>query len=81
VPPYLRTIVEDAVEAFDSIFLRPSHLGNRNIAPRQAHPLPYNVLTTGLQVLTARDTLTGLTKARFDNQLFKTNKALLEFAD
>jgi hypothetical protein len=31
--------------------------------------------------LTARDTLTGLAKARFDNQLFKTNKALLEFAD
>jgi hypothetical protein len=30
--------------------------------------------------LTARDTLTGLAKARFDNQLFKTNKALLEFA-
>jgi hypothetical protein len=32
-------------------------------------------------VLTARDTLTGLTKARFDNQLLKTNKALLEFTD
>ena len=31
--------------------------------------------------MTARDTLTGLAKARFDNQLFKTNKALLEFAD
>jgi hypothetical protein len=46
--------------------------------------LPHNVLTTsptGLQVLTARDTLTGLAKARFDNQLLKTNKALLEFAD
>ena len=31
--------------------------------------------------MTARDTLTGLAKARFDNQLLKTNKALLEFAD
>ena len=31
--------------------------------------------------MTARDTLTGLAKARFDNQLFKTNKALLEFAE
>ena len=31
--------------------------------------------------MTVRDTLTGLVKARFDNQLFKTNKALLEFAD
>jgi hypothetical protein len=31
--------------------------------------------------LTARDTLTGLAKARFDSQLLKTNKALLEFAD
>ena len=31
--------------------------------------------------MTARDTLTGLAKARLDNQLFKTNKALLEFAD
>jgi hypothetical protein len=32
-------------------------------------------------VLTARDTLTGLAKARLDNQLLKTNKTLLEFAD
>jgi hypothetical protein len=31
--------------------------------------------------LTARDNLTGLAKARFDSQLRKTNKALLEFAD
>jgi hypothetical protein len=31
--------------------------------------------------LTAKDALTGLAKARFDNQLLKTNKALLEFAD
>ena len=31
--------------------------------------------------MTARDTLTGLAKVRFDNQLLKTNKALLEFAD
>ena len=31
--------------------------------------------------MTAKDTLTGLAKARFNNQLFKTNKALLEFAD
>jgi hypothetical protein len=31
--------------------------------------------------MTARDTLTGLVKARFDNHLLKTNKALLEFAD
>jgi hypothetical protein len=31
--------------------------------------------------LTARDTLTGLARARFGNQLFKTNRALLEFAD
>ena len=30
---------------------------------------------------TLTDTLTGLTEARFDNQLLKTNKALLEFAD
>ena len=30
--------------------------------------------------MTARDGLTGLAKARFDNQLIKTNKALLEFA-
>jgi hypothetical protein len=28
-----------------------------------------------------RDTLTGLAGARFDNQLFKANKPLLEFAD
>jgi len=40
-----------------------------------------DLTATGLQVLTVRDTLTGLAKARFDNQLFKTNKALLEFAD
>src|SRR3954453_16592117 len=39
-----------------------------------------DLTATGLQVLTVRDTLTGLAKARFDNQLFKTNKALLEFA-
>jgi hypothetical protein len=39
-----------------------------------------DLTATGLQVLTARDTLTGLSKARFDNQLFKTNKVLLEFA-
>jgi hypothetical protein len=32
-------------------------------------------------VLTAREGFTGLAKARFDNQLLKTNKALLEFAD
>jgi hypothetical protein len=31
--------------------------------------------------MTARDTLTGLAKARFDNHLLKTNKALLEYAD
>jgi hypothetical protein len=31
--------------------------------------------------LTPRDTLTVLAKARFDSQLLKTNKALLEFAD
>ena len=31
--------------------------------------------------MTARNTLTGLAKARFDNQLFKTNKVLLEFVD
>src|SRR5436305_6481 len=30
---------------------------------------------------TARDTLTGLAKARFDNQLLKTNKELLAFPD
>ena len=40
-----------------------------------------DLTATGLQVLTARDALTGLAKARFDNQLLKTNKALLEFAD
>src|SRR5271170_5772464 len=40
-----------------------------------------DLTATGLQVLTARDTLTSLAKARFDNQLFKTNKTLLEFAD
>jgi hypothetical protein len=32
-------------------------------------------------VLTAREGLIGLAKARFDNQLLKTNKALLEFVD
>jgi hypothetical protein len=31
--------------------------------------------------LLARDTLTGLVKVRFDNQLLKSNKALLEFVD
>jgi hypothetical protein len=40
-----------------------------------------DLTASGLQVLTARDNLTGLAKARFDNQLFQTNKALLEFAD
>ena len=40
-----------------------------------------DMTATGLQVLTARDSLTGLAKARFDNQLIKTNKALLEFAE
>jgi hypothetical protein len=40
-----------------------------------------DLTATGLQVLTARDALTGLAKAKFDNQLLKTNKALLEFAD
>jgi hypothetical protein len=40
-----------------------------------------DITATGLQVLTARDGLTGLAKARFDNQLVKTNKALLEFAE
>jgi hypothetical protein len=44
-------------------------------------PLFNDLAATRLQVLTARDTLTGLTKARFDNQLLKTNKPLLEFAD
>jgi MULE transposase domain len=39
-----------------------------------------DITTTGLQVLTARDGLTGLAKTRFDSQLIKTNKALLEFA-
>jgi hypothetical protein len=31
--------------------------------------------------LTVRDILTGVAEAGFDNQLLKTNKALLEFAD
>ena len=31
--------------------------------------------------MTAKDAFTGLAKAMFDNQLLKTNKALLEFAD
>ena len=39
-----------------------------------------DITATGLQVLNARDNLTGLAKARFDAQLVKTNKALLEFA-
>ena len=39
-----------------------------------------DITATGLQVLTARDGLSGLARARFDNQLVKTNKALLEFA-
>jgi hypothetical protein len=39
-----------------------------------------NITATGLQVLTARESLTGLAKARFDSQLIKTNNALLEFA-
>jgi hypothetical protein len=39
-----------------------------------------NITATGLQVLSARDNLTGLAKARFDSQLIKTNKALLQFA-
>jgi hypothetical protein len=39
-----------------------------------------DITATGLQVLNARDDLTGLAKARFDAQLVKTSKALLEFA-
>jgi hypothetical protein len=31
--------------------------------------------------MTVREGLTGLTKARFENQLIKTNKALLDFAE
>jgi hypothetical protein len=39
-----------------------------------------DITATCLQVLTTRDGLTGLARARFDSQLIKTNKALLEFA-
>ena len=39
-----------------------------------------DITATNLQVLTARDGLTGLTRARFDSQLIKPNKPLLEFA-
>jgi hypothetical protein len=38
-----------------------------------------DITATELQVLTARDGLSGLARARFDNQLVKTNKALVEF--
>jgi hypothetical protein len=36
---------------------------------------------TGLQVLSAKDGVISLAKARFDSQLIKTNKALLDFAE
>ena len=39
-----------------------------------------DITISGLQVLDARDNLIGLAKVRFDNQLMKTNKALLDFA-
>ena len=39
-----------------------------------------DVTASGLQVLRARDNLTGLAKARFESQLVKTNNALLQFA-
>lgn len=39
-----------------------------------------DIIASGLQALDARDNLTGLAKARFDSQLIKTNKALLDFA-
>ena len=39
-----------------------------------------NITASSLQVLRARDNLTGLAKARFESQLVKTNNALLEFA-
>ena len=39
-----------------------------------------NITASGLQVLRARDNLTGLAKARFESQLVKTNNALLQFA-
>src|SRR2546423_14964990 len=39
-----------------------------------------DLTATGLQILTVREGLTGLAKARFENQLMKTNKALLDFA-
>ena len=40
-----------------------------------------DLTATGLQILTVREGLTGLAKARFENQLMKTNKALLDFAE
>jgi hypothetical protein len=39
-----------------------------------------DITASGLQVLRARDNLTGLAKARFESQLIKTNNALLQFA-
>lgn len=38
------------------------------------------MLRAALEVLIARDGLRGLVRARFDNQLIKTNQALLDFA-
>jgi hypothetical protein len=40
-----------------------------------------NVTSTGPEVLIARDNLKGLAKARFDAQLVKVNKALVECAE
>jgi len=39
-----------------------------------------DITASGLQVLRARDGLTGLARARFESQLVKTNNALLQFA-
>ena len=70
---------------FDSHFrLQASKVDFVNIPTQKIHTQPacrLNTLFIIIDLVGARDTLTSLTKARFDDQLLKANKALLEFAD
>src|SRR5256714_3720979 len=52
------------------------------ITPRESaiQPRSSEISSLGQQVMQAQDTLTGLAKARFEAQLVKTNRALLDFA-
>ena len=88
-PPHLRKQVEDVAESFNPNWLLPPVDGEVfgsfqecfADSPREPYTTTVNDISSlGQQIMEVREGFTGLARARFEEQLVKTNRALLGFA-